>query len=128
VIAHLLEIMTNKKIRGIDRRPRNPLAISANLSILWAHMKKQEHIELGGINTTGAHNCRTVNALDADLTSHLRPCLCPFADISKGNEKIVLSLVWRYIVKYDLDDPDGVTATNGHCQSVLAAVPPDEPR
>ena len=54
VIAHLLEVMTNKKIRGIDRRPKSPLAVSANLSILWAFMKKQEQIELGGINTTGA--------------------------------------------------------------------------
>merc|ERR1711957_237445 len=48
-------------------------------------MKTQEGIELGGINTT---------------------------DIQKGSEKIVLALLWRYILMYDLSDDD-VGATDG---------------
>jgi len=54
VICKLLEILTGKKIKGINRRPKNPLQISSNLSILWKFMKNSEHIELGGINTNGA--------------------------------------------------------------------------
>lgn len=29
--------------------------------------------------------------------------------MSKGSEKIILALLWRYILKFDLDDPDGAT-------------------
>ena len=29
------------------------------------------------------------------------------ADVVKGNEKIILALLWRYILKYDLDGDDG---------------------
>ena len=28
------------------------------------------------------------------------------ADVVKGNEKIILALLWRYILKYDLDGGD----------------------
>jgi hypothetical protein len=80
-ITALLQIMTGKKLKGIDWHPKdNSLVVSSNFSILWKFMKNEEMLDLGGINTL---------------------------DIQKGNEKIVLALLWRYIMKYDLDADDG---------------------
>jgi hypothetical protein len=76
-LCQLLEVLTEKKIRGIDRRPRNPLQISANLSLIWKFMKNEEGLDLGGINTN---------------------------DVQNGNEKIILALLFKYIQQYELDD------------------------
>merc|ERR1711971_666967 len=73
VLTHLLEFLTGKRIRGIDRHPRNPLQISSNLAVIWKFLKVEEQMELGGVNTN---------------------------DIQKGNEKIVLALMWRFFQTY----------------------------
>jgi len=79
VLCNLLEALTGKRIRGVDRKPRNPLQYSANMVALWNFMEKE------GIETNG-------------ITSR---------DVMKGNEKIVLALLWKYIMNYDLEDPEG---------------------
>jgi len=76
VLTYLLEVLTGKEIRGINRKPKFAIQMSQNLAIVWKFMAKED-IELGGINST---------------------------DIQGGNEKIVLALLWRYIMKYDLEE------------------------
>ena len=38
------------------------------------------------------------------------------ADVVKGNEKIILALLWLYILKHDLDGDDG----NARCTSSVS--------
>ena len=41
------------------------------------------------------------------------------ADVVKGNEKIILALLWRYILKYDLDGDDGNARRTGSVFQLL---------
>ena len=106
VIAHLLEVMTNKRsvaltvdrrVRSLCRKPVHPVGLHEEAGA----------IELGGINTT----VRLFNPRTRRNTTLRSSPQRSRSQHFQGNEKIVLSLIWRYIVKYDLDDPDGEETT-----------------
>jgi hypothetical protein len=80
VLVSMLEQLTGKTIRGINRNPKHTMTIMANLQNCWKFMEQEEGIDLGGINVTNAYG---------------------------GVEKVWLALIWRFILKYDLDGDDG---------------------
>jgi len=77
VLSYLMQYLSEKNIRGIETKPRNPLHNASNMQILWKFIHDDQGIDTGGINPN---------------------------DILGGNEKIVLALMWRLICKYDIDD------------------------
>eukprot|EP00658_Telonema_sp_P-2_P028088 TRINITY_DN21595_c0_g1_i1.p1 TRINITY_DN21595_c0_g1~~TRINITY_DN21595_c0_g1_i1.p1 ORF type:complete len:575 (-),score=204.85 TRINITY_DN21595_c0_g1_i1:222-1946(-) len=84
VLVAILEQLTGKRIPGINRNPKHTMTIMANLQTCWRWMQEEEGIDLGGINVS--------NAL-------------------QGVEKVWLALIWRFILKYDLDGDDGGAVT-----------------
>ena len=40
------------------------------------------------------------------------------ADVVKGNEKIILALLWLYILKHDLDGDDGNARCTGSVSDI----------
>ena len=86
VTAHLLQCLTGHRIDGINWKPRNPLVISANWSILFKFMDK-EKIKLGGVTSLS---------------------------LSQGLQKAHMALIWRFIQKYDMAEViDGIEQHGG---------------
>jgi hypothetical protein len=85
VLVAMLEHLTGKTIKGINRNPKHTVQIMANLQACWKWMEREEGIDLGGINVSNAMN---------------------------GVEKVWLALIWRFILKYDLDGDDGGAVTS----------------
>ena len=63
-------------------------------------MEEEEGIDMGGVNVTSACHRMTIPRV-------LVLTLFCFADAFGGVEKVWLALIWRFILKYDLDGDDG---------------------
>jgi len=85
VLVTMLEHLTGKTVRGINRNPKHNMTIMANLQACWKFMEEEEGIDMGGVNVTNAFG---------------------------GVEKVWLALIWRFILKYDLDGDDGGAVTS----------------
>jgi len=85
VLVSILEQLTGKRIPGINRNPKHTMTVMANLQSCWKWLEDEEGVDMGGINVSNA---------------------------MKGQEKVWLSLIWRFILKYDLDGDDGGAVTS----------------
>merc|ERR1712166_1554017 len=52
VLVTMLEHLTGKTVRGINRNPKHNMTIMANLQACWKFMEEEEGIDMGGVNVT----------------------------------------------------------------------------